>query len=68
MDAIHGTLGGGIDGSESGSEVGERLSEGAGYDMVHLASRQLSGMWSLLHLWLLLKEVVVPSKSPLQSG
>ena len=68
MDAIHGTLSRGIDSSESGSEVGECVGEGAGDDMVHLALRQPSGMWSLLHPWLLLKEVVVPSKSPLQSG
>jgi len=49
MDAIHGSSGGAIDGSETGSEVGDRLDEGGGDDTVHLATQQLSGMWYFLH-------------------
>ena len=49
MDAIHGSLGGAIDSSETGSEVGDHLDEGGGNDTVHLATQQPSGMWYFLH-------------------
>jgi len=46
VDATHGSSGGGIDGSETGSEVGDRLVRGEGSDnnTDHLAAQQPSGM------------------------
>jgi len=50
MDTIHGSSGRAIDGSETGSEVGDCLDEGGGDDTDHLAMQQPSGMWYFLHL------------------